>query len=96
MAAYLIADIDVHDPQGIKEYQAKVPDTLKAYGGRYLVRGGANETLEGSWPAHRIILLEFPDMKSAKAWYASAAYQEILPIRLRYSSAKFLTLVEGV
>ena len=96
MAAYLIADIDVHDPERMKEYQQRVPDTLKPYGGRYLVRGGTYETLEGNWSAHRIVAIEFPDLKSAKAWYASPAYQEILPIRLRHSEAKFLTMVEGV
>ena len=96
MAAYMIANIDVHKPDEIKEYQKRVPDTLKPYGGRYVVRGGAHETLEGDLPALRIIVVEFPDAKSAKAWYASAAYQEILPLRLRHSTAKFLTLVEGV
>lgn len=96
MAAYLIADIDVHDPEHMKDYQKQVPDTLEPYGGRYLVRGGAYETLEGHWPAHRIIVIEFPDLKSARAWYASPAYQEILPIRLRHSEAKFLTMVESV
>ena len=96
MAAYFIIDIEVHDPEGIKDYQKQVPETLRTHGGRYLVRGGAYETLEGEWPASRIVVLEFPDARSAKAWYHSDAYQKILPIRLRCSSAKFFTLVDGL
>ena len=96
MAAYAIVDLEVLDTESIKEYQQQVPTTLKSYGGRYLVRGGAYETIEGQWQPSRIVVLEFPDMKAAKAWYASAEYQKILPIRLRYSKTKFLTLVHGV
>ena len=96
MAAYVIADIEVHDPEAIREYQKQVPDTLAPYGGRYLVRGGASDTVEGGWQAKRVIVLEFPDMAAAKAWYASPAYQAILPLRLRYSKARFLMFVQGV
>lgn len=96
MAAYVIADIEVLEPEPLKAYQSRVPETLAPYGGRFLVRGGAHETIEGEWSAKRIVLLEFPDMASAKAWYASPAYQEILPIRLKHSRARFLTFVQGV
>ena len=95
MTAYLIADIEVLDPEGIKEYQRQVPGTLAPFGGRYLVRGGQSETVEGEWHASRIVVLEFPDRASAKAWYASPAYQAILPLRLRHSRAKIFTLVDG-
>lgn len=96
MAAYVIADIEVLEPEPLKAYQSRVPETLAPYGGRFLVRGGAHETIEGEWNARRIVVLEFPDMASAKTWYASPAYQEILPIRLAHSRARFLTFVQGV
>lgn len=94
MTAYVIADVDIVDER-FKEYSNQVPKTLEPYGGRFLVRGGAHETIEGDFRPKRIVLLEFPDMKSAKAWYASPAYQDILPIRLRHSRASFFTFVEG-
>lgn len=96
MAAYVIADTEVHDAQAIQEYQRQVPATLAPYGGRFLVRGGATDTVEGDWQAQRMVVLEFPDMAAAKAWYASPAYQAILPLRQRHSRARFLVFVQGV
>lgn len=96
MAAYVIAEVEVLDADRYKEYQREVPKTLALYGGRFLVRGGPYTTVEGEWQPSRIVVLEFPDMQAAKAWYASPEYQAILPIRLRHGRAKFLTLVEGV
>lgn len=95
MAAYVIVELEVLEPEQYKEYQRGVPETLARYRGRFLVRGGAYETIEGEWQPSRIVVLEFPDMAAAKAWYASAEYQAILPLRLRSSRAKFFTLVEG-
>ena len=60
MTAYVIADIDIHDQDTYREYSALVPDTLRPYGGRFLVRGGAFETLEGDWRPRRVVVLEFP------------------------------------
>ena len=68
MAAYVIADIEVIDSAGFAQYQQKVPATIAAYGGRYLVRGGAAEVLEGSWSPKRCVVLEFPSMERAKEW----------------------------
>lgn len=95
MAAYVIADTEVHDPQAILEYQRQVPATLAPYGGRFLVRGGAVAPAEGDYRPQRMVVLEFPDMAAAKAWYASPAYQAILPLRQRHSRAHFLVFVEG-
>jgi len=96
MPAYVIADVEVLDREAIKEYQKRVPETLAPFGGRFLVRGGACETLEGDWQPQRVVVIEFPDAASAKAWYNSPAYREVLPIRWRYSRARFLFIAEGV
>lgn len=95
MPAYVIADTEILDAEGFKEYAAQVPQTLQPYGGRFRVRGGAPDTVEGDFRPNRIVVLEFPDMPSAKAWYASPAYQRILPLRLRHSRAAFFTFVDG-
>jgi uncharacterized protein (DUF1330 family) len=95
MAAYLIAEVSVHDAAAFEEYRKLVPATIAAYGGRYVVRGGASETVEGSWQPKRLIVLEFPTMARAKEWYNSADYQKILPLRTRASSTNAV-FVEGV
>ena len=95
MAAYLIADVDVHDPESYARYGAQVPATLEPFGGRFVVRGGANEALEGEWQPHRTVVLEFPDMDSLKAWHASDAYQAIIGIRWQAATASVIA-VEGV
>lgn len=95
MAAYVIGDVTVNDPEAYREYTAQTPGTVQQYGGRFIVRGGAYETLEGSWSPQRIVVIEFPTIEQARAWYASPEYQAILPIRLANSTANFLTVVEG-
>ena len=95
MAAYVIADVDITDPEPYQEYQRRVLATVEAYGGRFLIRGGRHETLEGEWRPHRIVVLEFATLEQAKVWYHSPEYQEILPIRERHARTK-LILVEGV
>jgi uncharacterized protein (DUF1330 family) len=82
MAAYLIGDIEVHDPQAYEAYKAKASATVKQFGGRYLARGGAHEVLEGSWTPTRLVLLEFPDMATLQAWYSSSDYAIAKPFRL--------------
>lgn len=96
MAAYLIADVDVTDAEQYQQYSQRVPETVAAYGGRYLVLGGALESLEGDFRPKRIVMIEFPDMQAAKAWYASPEYQAILPLRWRNSRAGMFTFVEGL
>ena len=94
MPAYFIADLDVTDPAGFEEYRKLVPGTIEKYGGRYLVRGGAAETLEGDWQPKRVVVLEFPSLEQAKRWYNSEDYRD--PKALRFKTAKTkLILVEG-
>ena len=96
MAAYVIVDVEVHDPEAYREYTQAVPATLTPFGGRFIVRGGASETLEGDWRPQRVVILEFPSAERAKAWHASPAYRAILPLRHRHARTNFLTVVEGV
>lgn len=96
MAAYVIAGIDVTEPEEYAEYARGVPATLEPYGGRFVVRGGALEVIEGQWPAGRTVILGFPSVEQAKAWYESEAYQALRPIRQRHARTDFLVVVEGV
>jgi len=94
MAAYLIADIHITDPDGYKEYVAGAGATVDQYGGRYLVRGGPTSVLEGDPSPGRFVVLEFPDMASLKAWYDSDEYRPLRDLRQRCATAKIFT-VEG-
>ena len=94
MAAYVIAEVNVTDPQLYQEYAKGVPATIAAYGGKYLVRGGATDIKEGDWMPKRVVVLEFPSMERARSWYDSPEYKPLLALRLRAASAK-LILVEG-
>lgn len=94
MTAYLIAEIDITDAETYKEYQTMVPATVKQYGGRFLARGGAVVPKEGGWNPVRVIVIEFPSMEVAKAWYDSPEYAPALDIRLRATKSR-LILVEG-
>ena len=95
MAAYVIVDIEVTDPAGFDEYRQRVPATLAAHEGRFLVRGGAHEVVEGSWRPRRLVVLEFPSLAQARRWYDSEEYREPKAMRLRTSKAN-IVFVEGV
>jgi uncharacterized protein (DUF1330 family) len=95
MAAYVLAQLNVHDPEGFQRYREKVAPLVERFGGRYLVRGGAIETLEGELSASRLVIIEFADREAARRWYDSPEYQEILPLRLN-SADGVATIVDGV
>lgn len=95
MAAYLVAELEVTDPTVFEEYRKRVAATIAAHGGRYIVRGGALEALEGGWNPKRMVILEFPSLAQAKTWYASPEYQELLKLRQRSSKSK-VVMIEGV
>ena len=95
MSAYLVAHLDVTDPEAFQAYRETVPGVIAAHGGRYLVRGGAVEELEGDWRIPRLVIIEFPSMAAAKAFYDSPDYQEILPLRLAAAKGT-VALVEGI
>ena len=94
MAAYLVADIEVTDPEGYKEYIAGTGATVEQYGGRYLVRGGATDTIEGDAAPNRFVILEFQDMAALRKWYDSDEYRPLRAIRRRCATSNIFT-VEG-
>lgn len=95
LPAYLVALIDVHDMNKYKtEYAPNVTATLAPYGGHYVVAGGRTEPVEGEPPPNRVVIIQFPDMDHAKAWYNSAEYGKIRPIRQAVSTTRSL-IVEG-
>ena len=95
MPAYVIADIDVHDPVRYADYRAMVPASIEAYGGRFLARGGNVESLEGPWRPKRTVILEFPSVERAKAWWDSEEYAPAKALR-RSASQGSLILLEGL
>lgn len=95
MAAYVIVDIQVTEPVGYAEYRQLAPPIVASYGGRYLVRGGALETLEGDWAPQRLVILEFPSVAQAKAWWDSPEYRPLREMRQRTTISK-MVVVEGI
>lgn len=95
MSAYIMVDIDIHDEAGLGEYRQQVPATIAKYGGRFIVRGGKFETLEGQWHPKRLVVLEFPSVEQAKRWYDSEEYRPLKAMRFKASKSN-LVLVEGV
>ena len=97
MGAYLIADVNLHlkDPVVYEEYRKVVPALIQKHGGRYLVRGGTYEVLEGDWKPGRLIVLEFPSMEHARGFYESEEYRAIKPLRADNARSN-LVLVEGL
>lgn len=95
MAAYIVADIEVTDSAAYDEYREHVPAIIAAHGGRYLVRGGASEVLEGTWQPGRSVILEFPNMAALKAFWASPEYRPLRAIRERAARSN-LVAFEGL
>ena len=94
MAAYLIGDIDVTDAALYEDYRKQVLATVQKFGGRFMVRGGKVEALEGGWAPKRLVMLEFPSMEQAQKWYRSSEYAPLITLRQRASRGR-LVLVEG-
>ena len=95
MAAYIIAELEITDPEAFDEYRAGVPETIEKYGGTYLARGGAIETAEGDWSPKRLVILRFESMARAKEWHASEDYRDLKALRQRSANTN-LIMVEGV
>lgn len=92
--AYVLAEITVTDPESYEAYKAASGAALAKHGGRFLVRGGAVDALEGSRPTTRIVLMEFADADAARAWYESADYTAARELR-RHAATASLLLLEG-
>lgn len=95
MSAYIIVEVDVKDPVKYEDYKKLTPSSIAAYGGRFIVRGGKAELIEGTQHPNRIVVLEFENSEKAKAWWNSPEYNEAK--KLRHASAESrMILVEGV
>ena len=93
MTAYVIAEVHVTDPEAYREYAALTPGTVSSHGGRFIVRGGQTESLEGVVPK-RIVIIEFQSIEAAQRWYGSAEYASARLIRERAAVSR-LFVVEG-
>jgi uncharacterized protein (DUF1330 family) len=94
MPAYTVVEVEVEDPVRYEDYKKMVPPSLEPFGGRFLVRGGKIETLEGEWSPKRLVIVEFPSLEKAKAWWASSEYAEAKALRQATAKTK-LIVVEG-
>ncbi len=95
MPAYILVDVTVNDPERYEGYKPMVPPTLEIYGGKFLVRGGESEVLEGDWQPNRTVVLEFESMEKAKAWHASEEYREARDLR-QATTTTSMFVVNGV
>ena len=95
MAAYVISEVEPRDAAAMETYRTLAAQSIAQYGGRYLARGGAVEPLEGDWTPRIIIIAEFPNLDSARAWYRSPEYAEALAFR-DAGLSRNLILVDGV
>jgi uncharacterized protein (DUF1330 family) len=95
MAAYVIVEIEVSDPERYEVYKRLAGPTVGAHGGRYVVRGGRCEALEGGWQPGRVVVLEFPTVAQAKAWWDCAEYRPAKAIRHEAARSRMI-VVEGV
>jgi uncharacterized protein (DUF1330 family) len=95
MTAYVISEVEVRDAALIEQYRTLAAATIAQYGGRYIVRGGPAELIEGGPPPKMLVIVEFPDMARAKAWYASPDYAQALKVRADALTRR-LVFVEGV
>lgn len=95
MAAYVIIDIEVIEPEGYEEYKKLAPPTIAMYGGKYIVRGGRTEVLEGDWSPKRMVVLEFNNAEQAKTWLNSPEYSEARSMRHKYAETNMIIL-EGI
>jgi uncharacterized protein (DUF1330 family) len=95
MPGYVVLNIEVKDPAVYERYKELSTRALARFGGRFLVRGGACETLEGSWRPKRFVLLEFPTVERAREWWSSEEYRPAREIR-EASATTDMVLVEGV
>jgi uncharacterized protein (DUF1330 family) len=94
VSCYVIAHVTVTNPEGYKGYTAETPGSISAYGGKFVVRGGAGSTMEGTMPGERHVVIWFPDRAAAERWYNSPEYQALIPIR-QANSTGALAIVDG-
>jgi uncharacterized protein (DUF1330 family) len=94
MPAYVVVQIAIEDPVAYERYKVLAPHSIAAYSGRYVVRGGRSEVLEGTWQPARLVVLEFPSWAQARAWWSSPEYAPAKALRQRCAQTEML-LIEG-
>jgi uncharacterized protein (DUF1330 family) len=94
MAAYVIGEIEVTDPAVYDDYRKQVLATIEKFGGRFAVRGGRLEPLEGGWAPKRMVALEFPSLEQALKWYRSPEYAPLIKSRQKASKGRLIA-IEG-
>jgi uncharacterized protein (DUF1330 family) len=95
MPAFVIVDVSINDQERYEEYKQLTPSAIAAYGGKFVVRGGQTETLEGEWQPQRVVVLEFPSQERAKEWWHSAEYSRAKAIRQSCATTNMI-VVQGV
>jgi uncharacterized protein (DUF1330 family) len=95
MPAFVVAELEVIDKQKYEVYKQLVPATLQPFGGRFIVRGGKVEALDGVWSPQRLVIIEFPSAEKAKAWMESPEYAPAKAIRHASANSKII-VVEGL
>jgi len=95
MPAYVIVQVEVNDPVRYENYKKMVPPSLEKFGGRFLVRGGKTHTLEGAWAPKRFVMVEFPTVEQAKAWWASPEYAAAKALR-QATADSMMIVAEGI
>ena len=94
MAAYVLVEVSIHNQTTYEDYKKLTPAAIAAYDGKFIVRGGQTETLEGEWQPERIVVLEFPTVERAKEWWNSETYAEAKAIRQKAANTKMI-VVQG-
>ncbi|MGJ8681708.1 DUF1330 domain-containing protein [Paraglaciecola sp.] len=94
MTAYVIVDVEVHNPEAYKEYLAKITPTVYENGGTYLVRGADTQVVTGKWQPKRMVVMQFPSLKVAQYWATSDTYADIHALRNANADAN-MVIVEG-
>ena len=95
MPAYIIVEVKVNNPKEYEGYKKLTPPSLVPFQGKFIVRGGHTETLEGDWNPERIVVVEFPNAELAKKWWESEGYAPAKALRQRNATSKMI-LVEGI
>ena len=95
MPAYMLVDLDIHDPSEFAEYRTNVPALIAKHGGEYLVRGGDFEVIEGDWQPHRLVLFRFPDRAAIRAFFADPDYADLMALRKRTCNSVVIAM-EGM
>ena len=95
MTAYVIVDINIHDPLRYEEYKNLAAPTVELYGGKYIARGGRTERLEGDWSPSRLVILQFDTLEQAKQWHDSPEYSGARKIRYETATSS-MVVIEGI